>query len=220
MTMGSMEKLLKKLKKYRIEVVILTIAFLIAIVSLLIFLNTYQKTDEEIQDFSLRPSSFEEQVGGQAKIYIDVSGSVNKPDSYEASNGIRLKDLIKKAGGLSDSADKSFFARNFNLARIVSDQEKIYVPSVWEVGNGYFVENQQMLDYNSPGRGIASNAPTDNKININSATIEELDTLPGVGKVTAQKIIDNRPFGALEELLNKKIVNKSIFENIKDLITI
>lgn len=212
-----MEKLLKKLKKYRIEIVILTIAFLIAVVSLLIFFNTSQKTDEEIEISSTRLS---QNFDGRAKIFVDVSGSINKPDLYEASNGTRLKEIIKKAGGLSDDADKSFFARNFNLARVVSDQEKIYIPSAWEINNGYFVENQQTLNYISPGAGIGSNVPTSYKININSDTIEELDTLPGVGKVTVQKIIDNRPFGALEELLNKKIVNKSVFENIKYLITI
>ena len=99
------------------------------------------------------------------------------------------------------------------MAKVVTDQEKIYIPSVWEVSNGYFSENQQTLDYV---------LPTNNQtlININSAPIDELDTLPGVGKVTAQKIVDNRPFGALEELLDKKIVNKTVFENIKDLIII
>jgi len=212
-----MEKLLKKLKKYRVEVIILTIAFLIAVVSLLIFLNTYQKTDEKIETDSFR---LRQDFGGESKIFVDVSGAVNKPDLYEASNNIRLKEIIKKAGGLSESADKSFFARNFNLARIVIDQEKIYVPSVWEVSNGYFSENEQTLDYNSPSNNSSLITNNSSLININSSAFEELDTLPGVGKVTAQKIIDNRPFGALEELLNKKIVNKSVFENIKDLITI
>jgi len=215
-----LEKVLKKLKKYRAEIVILTIAFLIAVVSLVIYLNTYQQKNEEIQDFPLRPSGFEEQAGGQGKIFVDVSGAINKPDLYEASNGTRLKEIIKKAGGLSDDADKDFFARNFNLARIISDQEKIYIPSVWEVSNGYFIESQRTLDYSSPTNNQSPITSNQSLININSASLEELDTLPGVGKITAQKIIDNRPFGALEELINKKIVNKTVFENIKNLITI
>jgi len=199
-----MEKILKKLKKYRVEAVILGIAFVIAVASGVVYLKTYQDDNEELIETS--PTS-------PTAIFVDISGAVNKPDSYEASNGIRLKEIVKKAGGLSEAADKNFFARNFNLAKVVTDQEKIYIPSVWEVSNGYFSENQQTLDYV---------LPTNNQtlININSAPIDELDTLPGVGKVTAQKIVDNRPFGALEELLDKKIVNKTVFENIKDLIII
>ena len=57
-------------------------------------------------------------------------------------------------------------------------------------------------------------------ININTASFEELDTLPGVGKVIGQKIINNRPYSSIEELQTKKIVNKSTYEKIKDLITV
>ncbi|MFH0979761.1 MAG: helix-hairpin-helix domain-containing protein [Candidatus Roizmanbacteria bacterium] len=209
-----MEKLLKKLKKYRVEAVLLTIAFLIAVVSLLIYLNTYQnETEEEIITNPVSQTN-------PTKIFVDISGSVNKPDLYEASNDTRLKEIIKKAGDLSGDADKSFFARNFNLARIVSDQEKIYIPSVWEVNNGYFVENQQTLNYISQTNNYSLVNNDSSLINLNSATIEQLDTLPGVGKITAQKIIDNRPFGALQELIDKKIVNKTVFENIKGLVVI
>lgn len=208
-----MQKIIKKLKKFRVEIVILGVAFIIATVSLMIFLNSYQQQVEEITTTaSISPKS--------QTIYVDVSGSVNKPDLYEAPNGIRLKDVIKKAGGLSDDADKSFFGRNFNLARIVNDQEKIYIPSVWEIQNGYFVESPQLSDYTSPSVSNQKSAISNSLININSASIEELDTLPGVGKITAQKIIDNRPFEALEELLNKKVTNKSVLENIKNLITL
>ena len=56
-------------------------------------------------------------------------------------------------------------------------------------------------------------------INLNTASAEELDTLPGVGAVTVNKIINGRPYSTIEDLLNKKIVNKGVFENIKGLIT-
>lgn len=216
-----MKKTIKKLKKYTVEIIILTIAFLIAVSSLVIFLANRQQTNEEQIITSTSPTNQKTSI-----IFADVSGSVNKPGLYEASSGSRLNDFIKKAGGLSDEADKNFFARNFNLARIVVDQEKIYVPSIWEVNNGYFIENPQTVNYllstnNQPPitNNQSSTSDYQSLININQATIEELDTLPGIGKTTAKKIIDNRPFEALEELINKKIVNKSTYENIKNLIT-
>lgn len=218
-----MKKLVKKIKKYTLEITILFLAFLIAIVSLIIFINSTNQQSDEIITTNEKIS--ENQL--PTNIFVDVSGSVNKPDLYQVKYGTRLKDLIKKAGDLSETADKGFFARNFNLARIVNDQEKIYIPSIWEVQNGYFLETPQSFDYLSPSN---LQSPTTNNqsstnnlqslININNATIEELDSLPGIGKITSQKIINNRPYKSIEELLNKKVVNKSVFEKIKNLITI
>ncbi len=76
---------------------------------------------------------------------------MEKPDVYEVVLGARLKDVLIKAGGLSENADKDFFYRNFNLARIVNDQEKYYIPSLLETSNGIFIENLRTLDYTSPG---------------------------------------------------------------------
>ncbi|MBI5126836.1 ComEA family DNA-binding protein [Candidatus Roizmanbacteria bacterium] len=208
---------LKKLKKYRVETFLLLTGFIITSISLLIYFNTFQQENEEIESF---PTQSYQDYSKEAKIYIDVSGSVNKPDLYEASTNTRLKEIIKKAGGLSDDADKSFFSRNFNLARIVVDQEKIYIPSMWDVTNGYFIENQQTLNYISPNSDDLNNTKTKNIINVNSSSLEELDTLPGIGKITAQKIIEQRPFKALEELIDKKIVSKTVFEKIKNLVKI
>lgn len=153
--------------------------------------------------------------------YIDISGAVGKPDVYEVTPGARLKDVLVLAGGLSADADRYFFARNFNLARFVSDQEKVYIPSIYEINSGLFTETSRIIDYISPVE--TSNEITNqqnSKININQANLEELDQLPGVGPTTAKKIVDNRPYIKIEDLLNKKIINKTTFEKIKDLIEI
>ena len=121
------------------------------------------------------------------------------------------------AGGLTKNADNGFFNRNYNLSRILVDQEKIYVPSVWEVSNGYFIENKQTLNFITAVEKAKANIEI---ININKGTIDELDTLPGIGKVTAEKIINNRPYSSIEELVSKKVVNKSVFEKIKNLISL
>jgi len=220
----SFAPLLKKSKKYLLEIILLTVALAITITALAIYAKNNQSSEEEIETFSTR---LRQDYGGQAKIFVDVSGAVNRPNVYKISFGARIKEIIDKAGGLSEDADKMFFNRNFNLARIITDQEKIYVPSTVEINNGIFVQNQRTLDYTSPiilpNTGIVNNATTENTnqlININSATIEELDQLPGIGQVTANKIITSRPYSALEELLIKKVVNKNVFEKIKNLISI
>lgn len=211
----SFAPLLKKSKKYLLEIVLLSMALIITITALVIYAkNNQENTDQEITTNN-QP---EQTLSG--KIFVDVSGAVKKPNVYEISFGTRLKDVVDKAGGLSDEADTIFFNRNFNLARIVTDQEKIYIPSTVEINNGVFMQNQLTLDYTSPSAGVVNNAPTNQLINLNSGTLEELDQLPGIGQVTANKIITNRPYSIIDELLTKKIVNKGVYEKIKSLISI
>ncbi len=211
------KKVAKKFKKYWLEIIFISIAGFITTVSLFFYL----KTKEDNQTLIMTQTKA---TGDQAKIkkeiWVDVSGSVNNPGLYKASSNTRLKSLIDQAGGLSDQADKGFFYRNFNLARFVSDQEKIYIPSYWEVQNGYFVENPQLISSWQTNFTQSNTEHSTNLISINNATIDELDTLPGIGKTLAQKIINNRPFQSLEELLTKKIINQSTFEKIKDLISL
>ena len=211
-----------KLKKYIFEIILLFVAIIITIISLIIYTSNNQINEKQDQTLkaSLSPKIINE------NIFIDASGAVKKPNLYQVNYGARIKEVIDKAGGLSDDADVIFFNRNFNLARIVTDQEKIYVPSIAEINNGIFIQNQLTLDYVSPSTSNINIAPTtdtqtDNQlISLNFATIEELDQLPGIGQVTANKIITNRPYSTLEELLTKKVVNKNVFEKIKTLISL
>ena len=220
----SFTPLFKKLKlnKYLIEVILLIIASVITITALNIYVkNNKENTNQEI----IINNQSEQTLSG--KIFVDVSGAVKKPNIYQVGFGARIKEVIDVAGGLSDDADVLFFNRNFNLARVVSDQEKIYVPSISEINNGIFIQNQLLIDYKTPINNQSLNtdnqSPSTNNqslININDSTVEELDQLPGVGQVTTNKIIDNRPYSTLEELLIKKIVNKGVFEKIRSLITL
>jgi len=211
--MNKLFKKYKKLKKYRLEILLLSAAFLITVVSLIIFSVNNQSKDEE----EIITNQVESQDLFLQNIYIDVSGEVIKPDVYKVKPGTRLKEIMDLAGGLSKNADDGYFYRNYNLSRILVDQEKIYVPSVWEVNNGYFIENRQTLDFIT---AIEKAKPNIGLINANNASVEELDTLPGIGKVTAEKIISNRPYQSVDELLIKKAVNKGVFEKIKNLISI
>lgn len=190
---------------------------IITTISLIIY--TYNNQTNEKQDQTLEASSSPEIINKD--IFVDVSGAVKKPDIYKISFGGRIKNVIDLAGGLSEEADELFFYRNFNLARIVVDQEKIYIPSLSEINNGIFSQSQFTLDYNSPVTNITTPpASNDQLISLNYASIEELDQLPGIGQVTANKIILNRPYATLEDLLTKKVINKGVFEKIKDLVSL
>nr|WP_300090397.1 helix-hairpin-helix domain-containing protein [Sedimentibacter sp.] len=135
-------------------------------------------------------------------IYVDIDGAVNVPGVYEFSEGDRVIDAIEKAGGLKDNA----YTKNLNKARKLIDGEKIYI---FEEG-----ENISLDLYNAGNEG---------KININTASKDKLMSLPGIGEVYAQRIIDYRSrkfFSSIEEIKEVQGIGEKIFEKIKDSITI
>lgn len=146
------------------------------------------------------------------EIVIDVSGEVESPGVYTLSSNSRLQDALTAAGGLSGKADRAYVSSSLNLASKLRDGIKIYIPAVGEEIKTSTPVNT-LVD---SGQVVASSGIP----SINSATQAELEALPGVGPVTALKIINNRPYSALEELLSKKSVGKSLFEKIKDLISL
>ncbi len=211
----SFQPLLKKLKKFKVELFLLITAFFIAIISVVVYIYNNKNLsikDETVQESVLSASS--------SRMVVDIAGAVESPGVYEATPGARLKDILIQAGGLSKEAEREYIARNFNLAKRVTDQEKIYVPSRTEIASGIFTEPQKILDYTSPAEKENSVVRNSNsqKININRATLDELNTLAGVGKMTAEKMIQNRPYKSVEELVSKKVVNKGVYEKIKNLI--
>ncbi len=138
-------------------------------------------------------------------IKVDISGAVMRPDVYELTEGSRVDDLIKRAGGLKLSANQEFVAKNINRAQKVVDGAKYYIPQ----------QGETVTSSSSFISGSAVAGAVTSMVNINTASQKELEALSGVGPVTASNIIQNRPFSSVEDLLNKKIVNKGTFEKIK-----
>lgn len=136
------------------------------------------------------------------KILIDVEGAVLHPGVYTLLSEARVQDALKKSGGLASNADKIWVEKNLNLATKLTDGAKIYIPVLGEVLSGVATSS------------LAGSVG--NMISINTASQVELDTLPGIGLITAEKIISNRPYGALEELVSKKVVSAKVFAGIKD----
>jgi len=134
-----------------------------------------------------------------SSIFADIEGAVQKPGVYELSFGSRLQDLLVAAGGLSAEADRVWVEKNLNRAQKIKDGDKFYIPKSGEGNIG---------NTGSPAVMAATG------ININTASKSELETLWGVGPATAQKIIDNRPYQDVDDLLKRKILNANVFQKI------
>ncbi|MDH7475893.1 MAG: helix-hairpin-helix domain-containing protein [Microgenomates group bacterium] len=215
---GFIDSLSQWFKKRALDIFLLISAVVIALFSWILFIKNNQlKINQELESSQ---SLTRNKKTSDNKIIIDIAGAVEAPGVYEVTEGARLKDVILLAQGLSSECDLGFFNRNFNQSRFVFDQEKIYIPSVAEINSGIFYEVQKSINYlspNSPNNNLMSSSDEE-KISLNNGSIEELDTLPGVGKITAQRIIDNRPYKTLEEILTKKVVSQKVYDQIKSLV--
>ena len=156
------------------------------------------------------------------KIMINVAGSVVKPGVYTLKADARVKDALVAAGGLAKDADRDWIQKKLNLAAKLTDAAKIYIPAVGEVvASDAIVGVAGVATSNVEGEfGISSSSDQSGAININSASQERLESLPGIGPVTAQKIIANRPYGSTQDLLSKKVVGAKTFEKIQPQITV
>ena len=146
-------------------------------------------------------------ASSSAAIVVHIAGAVVNPGLYSFSSETRIGEAIEKAGGLSQEADLDRVNKTLNYAQILTDGIKIYIPSQGEpVSN----EDGSEVSIVSSGGGV----------NINSSSKDTLMGLTGIGEVRAEKIIDNRPYTSLNELLNKKIIPSNVFEDIKDEISL
>lgn len=148
---------------------------------------------------------------------VFVCGEVNNPGVYEIESDGRLIDAIEAAGGYTDNAAVELL----NLAKSLSDGEKIYVPSNDEVLASK--ESDSPLEFaldNGLSGGTDISGGASKKININKATEEELMTLTGIGAAKAKAIIayreENGGFNKIEDLMNIRGIKDGMFNKVKD----
>jgi competence protein ComEA len=144
-------------------------------------------------------------VAWRAVLVVDVAGAVRRPGLYRLPSGSRIADAVARAGGMSRQAA----AASVNLAAPLADGEQVLVPSLAGGAAGV-----------AAAAGAASpSAPVD----LNSATVEQLDALPGIGPVTAQKIVDYRtehgPFTSVDDLDAIPGIGPARIENLRGLVT-
>lgn len=146
-------------------------------------------------------------------VFVHIDGAVVAPGVYEMTGSLpRVNDAVMAAGGLAGDADTSAL----NLAAVLSDGEKIYVPRQGEVVAG------QASSGAASGADVG--ASSSGVININTATAEELDSLPGIGPSTAAAIVEDRerngPFASPEDLMRVSGIGEGKFSKLKDQIRV
>lgn len=163
------------------------------------------------------PASAQAAVPVSGTLTVDVSGAVQTPGVYKLPPGSRVWEAISAAGGFSPSADPVFVNKTLNQAQKISDGMKIYIP----VAGESVPAGATTLSASAASGSVISGAFNGSAVvNLNTSSASELDSLPGVGTVTAQKIISNRPYGSVEDLLTKKVVGSSEYQKIKDRVSI
>ena len=145
-------------------------------------------------------------------LYVDIGGEVKSPGVYKMRRGSRVFEVIEKAGGLTKHADTT----TLNQAEEVTDGQKLWIPS----------DRDDPVPGTSAEAGSTASAGTDSegKININTADADTLQNIPGIGPVTAQKIIDYRSangnFDSIEEITSVSGIGEKTFAKMKDHITV
>jgi len=153
------------------------------------------------------------------RIKVEIAGAVKKPGIYELDLGQRRADLLIVAGGLDQEASLVYMSKTFNLSTNLEDGEKIYIPYAWE-------EDWQLTSIKTtPTQKVEEFESSDlNKdedlISINTADSKALESLPGIGEKRAGDIISERPYASINELINKAVLTETIFDSIKELISI
>lgn len=154
------------------------------------------------------------------EIAIHIVGEVKKEGIIYLKKGARIIDAINEAGGETKEADLS----QINLAYVLEDGVKIYIPNKKEKITEYIIESNGNNVIQEGNKTSNTEKGDSDKVNINTATQEELDSLPGIGPSTAQKIIDYREenglFKKIEDIQNVKGIGDSKYSDVKDKITV
>jgi len=148
-------------------------------------------------------------------IIVEIKGEVKKPDVYTLNEDAIVKELIEAAGGLTENAELS----NINRAKKLQNHELVYIANKNDINKEAKDTNAQGSTIKNQGQGVSNK-----KVNINSATIEDLKTVNGVGDSKAKSIIEYRDknggFKSIEDIKNVTGIGEKMFERIKDQIEI
>ena len=194
---------------WKIKVGVLFVCFIIGMG--LFWMNRQGEEVEEaatsLAETTILPQEVEDKTTVSTVIYVDVKGEIHHPGVYQMKAESRVKDLIEAAGGFTPLADD----QKLNLAQLLEDQMVIVVPKKGEEVNSELAQapTSQKKEVGKEG-----------KVNINTATVEELKTLKGIGEKKAEAIIEyrkkNGSFKNKEELMKVRGIGKKLYESFQE----
>lgn len=207
------------LSKNQIIIIGIVGAIIISVIGYYIYTitntNDYEELETINQNTNIMEKDTEDTQTEEEIIIVHIAGQVKNPGIVKIKDGARIADIIEAGGGLTEQADIT----NVNLAYIVEDGQKISIPTKQEN-----IENTEYITTENGDNVITDNTVLQEKggkvmININKATLEELQQLQGIGEATAQKIIEHRKqngdFKQIEDIKNVPGIGEAKFEAIK-----
>jgi competence protein ComEA len=159
------------------------------------------------------PSASASSPSSDATIVVDVEGAVAQPGVRELPGGSRIADAIAAAGGYGPDVDLDATAATINLAQPLSDGEQVVIPRIGAKASVLPAPSAISGGEGSNGGGL---------VNLNTATPEELEALPGIGAVTVQKIVaarQERPFASLDDAVTRGVIHRGQLEDIQGVAT-
>lgn len=189
-----------------------SVLFVCLIIGMGLFWMSRQEEEVEevassLMETTILPQEVEDKTTVSTVIYVDVKGEVHHPGVYQMKAENRVKDLIEAAGGFTPSADD----QKLNLAQLLEDQMVIVVPKKGEE------VNSELAQTPTPHK---KEVEKEGKVNINTATVEELKTLKGIGEKKAEAIIEyrkqNGSFKNKEELMKVRGIGKKLYESFEE----
>ena len=158
-----------------------------------------QETPDSTNDSTSTPSA--------SLITASIAGGVKEPGLYALPQGSRVADLLAKSDGFSNQVDYRTVSQQLNLARVLKDQEHLYIPMLGDSAD---------LSNSGSGSIVGSNASSEQIELLNKATEEELMEISGIGKVFATRIIENKPYTTWQELREKAKLSESLVNKVRE----
>jgi len=208
---GGEPKWLSLWNLYKVPILLGGASFLCIAVSLTLLIKSTRTVTPIEFSHGGKVEGVSSQASESARLAVDVEGAVVHAGIFSIPAGGRVEDALVAAGGLRVDADTELVAQTINRAMKVADGMKIYIPSKDETshnGDSYVRPSGTSYNLNNSLNGAV--------VSVNMASKDDLDALPGVGPVTAQKIIDNRPYASLDDLVAKKAMGPSLFAKLKN----
>lgn len=207
------------------KIIIISIIIVLIIVGIYVYNIRFSEDINENTNENQLNTSFVENIlekdDKNKEIIVHITGAVKKNGIVKLKDGARIYDAIEMAGGSTDDADLS----KINLAYVLEDGQKVYIPKIGEINQENAEEEYITFEYGNNKNIIQDyNKGGNEKVNINTANQTELETLPGIGTTTAEKIIDyrnkNGKFSSIEDIQNVKGIGNAKYENIKESICV